>query len=194
MPIFRPYPAAVGMLGTLPQATVRAYRGPSDTLAKMAEHALGRDGEQSMRVRAFTEHVLREVWGKDYLGEILAIRNCFVARSPKMPWAPLFKYANDPRHVEMVKTPDRMVREIHEFGSTVVDCDDTSTLAATMALQCGREVELVAMGFSPRSLSHVAVRVKEPKSGQWILLDGVAGPREREAAGKAVELMIKSLD
>jgi hypothetical protein len=110
-----------------------------------------------------------------------------------MPWVPLFRYANDPTHVELIRTPSRLVRDIVENGFAVADCDDTLCMAACMALQIGREVELVAMGFAPGSLSHVAVRVREPKSQQWILLDGVAGPREREAASKAVELLVRSL-
>lgn len=160
----------------------------------MAKHALGPYGEKSMIVRHFVEWIVRDVCPKDYLSEILAIRNCFVQPSPMRPWSPMWKYLNDPRHVELVKTPERMVREIMEHGSTVTDCDDSSTAAATFALLMGREVELVAMGFSPNQLSHVAVRVKEPKTNEWIVLDGVAGPREKEAAGKAQEILIKSLD
>lgn len=160
----------------------------------MAAHALGDRGERSMVVRQFVEWLVRDIAPKDYLSEIIAIRNCFVQPSLSSPWAPMWRYLNDPRHVEMVKTPERMVREILQHGSTVVDCDDTSTAAASFALHMGREVELVAMGFSPGQLSHVAVRVKEPKSEKWILLDGVAGPREKEAAGKAREILIKSLD
>lgn len=160
----------------------------------MAQAALGPEGERSMLVRQFTEFVVRDVAPKDYLGEILAIRNCFVQWSPWRPGTPLFKYVNDPRHVEMVKTPERQVIEIMHQGCAVTDCDDSSTMAATMALHIGREVELVAMGFSPNSLSHVAIRVKEPKSSTWIILDGVAGPREREAAGRAREIAIKSID
>lgn len=147
-----------------------------------------------MLVRMFAEYVVRDVAPKDYLGEILAIRNIFVQPSPFRPGTPLFKYVNDPRHVELVKTPERQVIEIMEHGCAVTDCDDSSTMAAALCLLIGREVELVAMGFKNRSLSHVAVRCKEPKSDQWIILDGVAGPREREAAGKAVEIAIKSLD
>lgn len=180
-------------LGELPKSIVRPYRGPANTLDLMAEHALGANGEQDMNVRRFTEWVVGQVWPKAYDSEILAIRNCFVQPSPTMPWVPMFKYCNDPAHVEMVKTGSRMVREIMQSGYTVVDCDDTSCMAATMCLQIGREVELVAMGFAPGTLSHVAVRVREPKSRQWILLDGVAGPKEREAAGRAVELLVKSL-
>lgn len=181
-------------LGTAPQTTLRSFQGPNDTLRLMGAHALGPDGEQNMLCRAFTEFVIRELHPKDYLGEILAIRNCFVQASPWKPGVQLFRYANDPRHVELVKTPRRMVQEIHEHGNCVVDCDDIACMAATMGLVIGREVELVAMGFAPKQLSHVGCRIKEPKSGRWIWVDGVAGPREREAAQRAKELLVLSLD
>lgn len=181
-------------LGTMPPATVQSFRGPADTLEKMAEAALGARGERSIVVRRFTEWVLQSVQPKDYLGEILAIRNVLVQGSPFRQGIALFHYINDPRHVELVKDPERQVTEILETGSTLVDCDDVSTMAATMALIIGRNVDLVAMGFEPGSLSHVAIRVQEPKTSQWIILDGVAGPREKEAAGKAKELMVRSLD
>ena len=160
----------------------------------MAAHALGENGEKHMLCRWFTEYVVQDVHPKDYLGEILAVRNCFVQQSPWRAGTPLFRYSNDPRHVELVKTPRRMVEEIRERGCTVVDCDDIACMAATMCLQIGREVELVALGFEPKVLSHVGVRVKEPKTSRWIWLDGVAGPREREAAQRAKELMVLSLD
>lgn len=185
---------AQSFMGPLATSTVRKYRGPKDTLDLMAKHALGPNGERDIQVRQFTEYVIGQVWPKDYISEIVCVRHIFSQRAPKHPHMPLLVYKNDNRHVEFVKTPARMVREIIHNGFAIGDCDDFSTLAATMCLCFGREVEFVAMGFAPRSLSHVAVRVKEPKSGQWILLDGVAGPREREAAGKAVELMVKSLD
>jgi len=181
-------------IGEIPISHVRSYRGPKDTLETMATHALGKYGERSIYVRKFVEWVVGQVFPKDYLGEVLAVRNVFVQPSPVLPWVPLIHYVNDPRHLEFVKTPERVVKEILELGYAIADCDDTSTLAAACCLCIGREVELVAMGFTPHQLSHVAVRVKEPKSGRWIILDGVAGPREKEAAGKAKELLIKSLD
>lgn len=181
-------------LGVEPKATVREFKGPKDTLELMAAHALGENGEKHMLCRWFTEYVIQDVHPKDYLGEILAIRNVFVQQSPWRAGTPLFRYSNDPRHVELVKTPRRMVEEIRERGATVVDCDDIACMAATMCLQIGREVELVALGFEPKVLSHVGVRAKEPKTGRWIWIDGVAGPREREAAQRAKELMVLSLD
>lgn len=181
-------------LGTEPKAQLRTFAGPKDTLRLMGAHALGPDGEQNLLCRSFTEYVIRDLHPKDYLGEILAIRNCFVQPSPWKPGTQLFRYANDPRHVEMVKTPRRMIEEIREHGNTVVDCDDIACMAACMGLVIGREVELVALGFSPGQLSHVGCRIKEPKTEQWIWVDGVAGPKEREAAQRAKELLVLSLD
>jgi hypothetical protein len=183
-----------GYFGKLPTATVRPFHGAHDTLRTMAELALGDHGERSMMVRHFTTMVLAEVWPKDYLGQILAIRHVLVQRSPWKPHVPLFNYTNDARHVEVVKSPQRMVEEINEHGTTAVDCDEISCIAATMALQVGRVPEFVAMGFAPDSLSHVGVRVREPKSQRWIWLDGVAGPREKEAAKRAQQLLVWSLD
>lgn len=184
----------IGFLGAAPRATIRPFRGPVETLDKMVEQALGDQGERSMLVRQFTEWVLRSVWPKDYLGEILAIRNVFVQPSPTHPYRPMFRYTNDPAHVEWIKTPERIVAEIQQHGTTLIDCDESSELAGTMALHVGRAAGFVAMGFTPGELSHVGVRVKEPKSGQWIWLDGVAGPREREAAGRAKEILVRSLE
>jgi hypothetical protein len=181
-------------LGTLPRTELSGFRGPKDTIDLITSHCLGEFGERSMLVRQFTEWVLRGVQPKDYLGEILALRNVFVQPSPWVQGHALFHYINDPRHVEMVKTPDRMVREILEQGSTLVDCDDVTCMLATMGLLIGRNVELVALGFAVDSLSHIAVRIQEPKTSQWIWCDGVAGPREKDAAGRAKTILTKSLD
>lgn len=331
-----------GFLGTTPeQARVSPFRGPRDTLEAMARIALGPRGEQSLLVRQFTETVTREVWPKDYNGEILAIRNVFLQPSPTDPNRRLFRYMNDPRHVEWIKDPQRQVEEIQEHGSTTVDClpestlvltrdqviplqgvvpgteiwgldgwtrvkalaykdvltvsgarmsngsvvrstkkhpfmvelcekhdedwarpspcecesrrrvklpfsdlqpemvvtsprpqalrvkelfhdvaevacydletesgyvylpehdvtvhncDEIALMGAVMALQLGREVEFVALGFAPGQLTHVGFRVKEPKSNRWIWVDPVAGPREREAAATAKEMLRWSLD
>lgn len=159
----------------------------------MARAALGPRGEQSFRVRQFAEYLVEEVAPKDYLGEILAVRNAFVQPSPFRKGPPLVRYTNDPLHVELVKDPERLVEEIADRGTTLADCDEIVCLAGTCCLQLGREVEWVALGFGTGQLTHVGLRVKEPKSGQWIWLDGVAGPKEREAAERATQMLTYSL-
>lgn len=178
----------------MPSVAMRTYKGPADTLDEMAKNILGPNGERSIEVRRFTEWVIGEVTAKDYLGEILTLRNMLVQPSPFRPGVPLIRFTNDPSHVEFLRTPERMVKDIIANGTVACDCDEYTCLAAAMLLAIGRGVELVAMGFAPGSLSHVALRAREPKTGQWILVDGVAGPRERDAASKAVELMVRSLE
>lgn len=187
-------PARSGMLGSVPLSRIGKFSGPQDTLESMARAALGKRGEQSAVVRRFTESVVRDIHPKDYLGEILAIRNVLLQPSPSRFPSPLFRYLNDPLHVEWIKDPQRQVEEIGETGGTVVDCDEIACMAATMALQLGRVAEFVALGFAPGQLTHVGARIKEPKSDTWIWVDAVAGPRERAAAQTAKEVLIYSLD
>ena len=50
---------------------------------------------------------------------------------------------------------------------------------AALCRQLGRETEFVIVGFGRSgSYSHVFTRVKEPKSGKWIVLDPVSGTDE----------------
>lgn len=193
-PVVNPSAGRGSFLGKLPNADIGPFRGARDTLRLMGTMALGDRGERSPIVRAFTTWVIADIWPKDYNGELLAIRNVFVQQSPMRPGTPLFRYTNDPRHVEFVKDPLRQVEEILQHGTTATDCDESACMAATMALVIGRKVEFVALGFAPDSLTHVGVRVQEPKSGKWIWMDSVAGPREKEAAQRAKEILVWSLD
>jgi transglutaminase-like putative cysteine protease len=110
------------------------------------------------------------VWPKDYLSEILAIRY-WVAEH--------VSYKNDPLTVETVSDPQRVIEEIARYGKAKADCDDGATLMSTLFRQCGREVELVTVGFGrPNKYSHVFTRVQEPRTKRWIVCDPVAGTKE----------------
>lgn len=172
-----------------------AYGGPRDTLEAMARAALGPRGEQSALVNRFKTEVTKFIQPKDYLGEILAIRNVLLQPNPRTGQA-LIRYTNDPRHVEVVKDPQRIVEEINSpLQAAECDCDESATFVATLALQLGRSVQFVALGFGPgTALTHVGARAQEPKSGRWIWLDSVAGPRESEAARKATRVVFYDLD
>lgn len=162
-------------LGTLPIAdapptTVRPFHGPEDTVRTMIAAIVGPRGEQSTLVRSVKDHIIRGVQPKDYLSEIQAVRN-FVHEK--------CKYSNDALGVEQVQDPERLCDQIIKYGTVVGDCDDITTLMACLCRQLGREVEIVIVGFGrPGSYSHVFCRVKEPKSGKWIVLDPVAGTDE----------------
>jgi len=161
----------VNQLSSSPPHTIRPFRGPVTTVETMLAHIRGPRGERSLKVRALTEQVVRNVQPKDYLSEILAIRN-FVAEK--------CRYLNDPLTTEWVKDPERIADEITTLGSSLCDCDEMAQMIATMARQCGREAELVIVGFGPQkdSFSHVFARVLEPKTNRWIVTDPVAGSDE----------------
>jgi hypothetical protein len=153
-----------------PPTVIRPFTGPADTVAEMIRACLGPRGEQSTLVRSLKDHIVRYVQPKDYLSEILAVR--FFA-------AEYVKYSNDAVGVEQVQDPERMVEQINKFGKAVGDCDDIALFMGALTRQLGRETEFVTVGFGvPGHYSHVFTRVKEPKSGIWIVIDPVAGSDE----------------
>ena len=172
--------------GPPPPVRLSRFSGSPDTLNKMREQAWGARGEQSMVVRAMTEDVVSGIRAKDYLGEILAVRNFGITH---------LRYLNDPVHVELIKDPERIVEEIRSNGQALVDCDESAEIIATMAMQLGRKAEFVVVGFSnPGDFSHVFARVMEPKSGEWIVCDTVAGSDERTMLSRVSTYEIWSLD
>lgn len=188
---FRP-PVPWSALGVAPSVDPNApvwlgsFRGSGDTLQKMREQVWGARGEKSLVVRTLTEEVIREVFPKDYLSEILAIRN----------WCTVnVRYTNDPLHVEWIKDPQRLAEEYFAQGRTLADCDESAELIATMALQCGRKAEFVVAGFGGQgAYSHVFTRVQEPKSGTWIVCDPVAGTDTPNMLRRITTYEIWSLD
>lgn len=153
-----------------PPHTIEAFRGPDTTIAKMVQLLKSPRGEQSVVVRQAVQEVVRGLQPKDYLSEILAIRNWVGEK---------VRYANDPASVEWVADPQRLIEDIIKHGRAVADCDEIALLIATMARQVGRDAQFVTVGFSqPNRFTHVFARVKEPKSGAWIVCDPVAGTDE----------------
>lgn len=164
-----------------PPTALRSFMGPEDTIREMVRAARGERGERSTLVRSMTEQVVHQLQPKDYLSELIAIRNWVASH---------VRYTNDSLTTEVVKDPQRMVEEILARGKAVGDCDDIGLLIATMVRQVGREAEYITVGFQGPKLwkrarqwdtndfSHVFARALEPKSRQWIVLDPVAGTDE----------------
>lgn len=169
-----------------PSYTLRPFAGPQTTIETMLRQIRGDRGERSLVVRQMTEHVVRGLQPKDYLSEILAVRN-FVAEH--------VRYANDPLTTEWVKDPQRLVEEIAAHGKTVADCDEIAELIATMLRQLGRQSDLVTVGFgAPNSYSHVFARGQEPKSGKHIVCDPVAGSDEASMLRRVKTFKIWRID
>jgi transglutaminase-like putative cysteine protease len=157
-------------LSATPPHTLRPFWGAQTTVDTMLEQIRGPRGERSLKLRSLTEAVIRHLKDKDYLSEILAIRN-FVATH--------VRYVNDPLTTEWVKDPERLADEILAYGRTAADCDEIASLIAAMLRQVGREADIVVVGFGRAgSFSHVFARGKEPKTSKMIVCDPVAGTDE----------------
>ena|SRR3990172_1604350 len=96
-----------------PVFTLAPFNGPADTIAAMIRAVKGPRGERSMRVRTMAEVVVRGLQPKDYLSEILAVRNFAAER---------IRFVNDPLTVETVKDPERIVEDIARHGTALADC------------------------------------------------------------------------
>jgi len=176
---------ALPYLATRP-VTLSGFSGAPDTLREMVDAAQGDRGERSVVLRALVEEITAGIWPKDYVGEILAIRN-FAAEH--------IRYINDPQHVELVKSPQTIAEEFFERGIAVGDCDDIGCFISSSHLQLGRNCQIVAVGFGPAGhYTHVFERCQEPRTGVWVICDPVAGTREREMARRATTWQIWSLD
>ncbi len=162
---------------TTPVVQLGAFRGTPHTVKTMVEYAMGPEGERHYKIRAWAEKITRWVAPKDYLSEILALR---AWATPDPSWGAL-RYTNDQLHVEMIKTPFRILTEIEQSGRSLVDCDDIACLLAALGMSLGRKASYViaAFGNSPQ-FTHVFCRLLEPKSGKWIVVDPVAGTKEQQ--------------
>lgn len=72
-------------------------------------------------------------------------------------------YIRDIHGVETIQTP------VYTLNSGTGDCDDKSTLLATLLACVGFPTRFFAMGFAPNSYSHVICEVY--LNNQWVSLD-----------------------
>lgn len=171
------------------------YRGTPQTVVKMFEAADGDRGQRSFRLRERVEKVIRYLRPKDYWSEVLAVYY----------WAcgPQFRYTRDPRKVELIKDPTRMLWEIDNYGATLVDCDEFTTFLRAALGTIGAKTRVVTVGFKPRGnkkpnprlfedpvfnlissphprlpgpFTHVFAQALKP-GNIWVTVDPVAGPR-----------------
>lgn len=116
----RPYNAATG--------TVEPYRGTDHTVAVMSSLVRGirpremvgaaLEGERSLKVRRHVEQIVGHIRPKDYSSEIIAICKW---------WGNAGRYTRDPLHVEMLRTPERLIDDALA-GKLAADCFPEGTL------------------------------------------------------------------
>lgn len=166
--------------------TTMPYRGTDHTVAVMVQlakravdpremvaKALGPQGERSISVRRHTEQIINNVRPKDYTSEIIAIKNW---------WGNAMRYTRDPLHVEMLRTPERLIADAG-VGGLCGDCDEYSLAIGSACLTIGARAQFVTVGFDVPMwgmapvFTHVFCRAQDPRSKVWWVLDPVAGRR-----------------
>jgi transglutaminase-like putative cysteine protease len=157
------------------------YRGAPQTIGTMKHAALRSQGD--FAVRSLAEGICERLLSKDYTSEAIALYNFVCAAT---------RYMRDPRTVELVKAPYRVVQELLAGKIPQLDCDDQAAFLAALLLATGCEVRLATVAFRRMifqgmvQYSHVFVQAREPRTGAWITLDPVAGDRTREMLSRVV--------
>lgn len=147
---------------------VRLVKGDVDPRS-LVQGALS--GERSIFVRRHTEQIINHVRPKDYTSECIAIGKW---------WGNAGRYTRDPLHVEMLRTPERLIQDALA-GKLLLDCDEFCTAIGMCCLTVGARVQFVTVGFTPyirgqqKVHTHVFCRAQDPRSKAWWVLDPVAG-------------------
>jgi len=145
------------------------FRGAPQTVALIKQYAL--DAQSHPSVRLLAEGIVGGLGPKDCVSEIAAIYYYVIGHT---------RYANDPRTVELVRRPERIIAEINAGKVPSLDCDDLVVLEAALLLSLGREVRVITIAFDKAKYkgqiqySHVYLQAKEPRTSKWIVLDPVA--------------------
>jgi hypothetical protein len=111
----------------------------------------------SERIRGLSANLTSSLPQKDWDSEI-AVLFYFVRDN--------IRYQLDTVNEERLYTPEKLL----EVGAG--DCDDKSTLLASMLMSIGHPCRFVAVGFEPLELTHVYVETQRPWRGSdWMPLD-----------------------
>lgn len=128
--------------------------GVAETLRLM--RAVTRKYKASQRVRLLAMQLCKPLHGtqKNYVEQVRRLFH-FVQND--------IGYLRDIRGVETIQTPDVTL----QLGAG--DCDDKSTLLASLLESCGHPTRFFAMGFFPGRFSHVIVQTRI--GTKWVSLD-----------------------
>lgn len=113
-----------------------------------------RAAKRKIPIRTLALSLVRGNAQKDYRGEIQSLHK-YVRDS--------IRYVRDVRGIETLQTPEKTV----EFEQG--DCDDKSTLLASLLESIGHPTRFVAVGFTPDNYAHVYVETR--LGDRWIPLE-----------------------
>jgi len=153
------------------------FRGAPQTVALICRYALDAQKQRPPLARLFAESIVSGLYPKAYLCEMNAVNNFVLAHT---------RYMNDPRTVELVKRPERILRDVIAGRRPSIDCDDYVCLLAALFLAMGRRVRVVTVAFARMTFqgnqqySHVFLQAQEPYSKRWVVYDPVAAEDTEE--------------
>ena len=127
-------------------------QGIRETLDIMSNLVVTYKSRQDMRELAL--YLTQDLPPKDYIGEIKRCHE-FVRDH--------IRYVKDILEIETIQSPSQTVRQ----GAG--DCDDKSTLVATLLACLGHSSRFVAIGFAPGKFSHVLVQTKI--KSEWVYVE-----------------------
>ena len=144
-------------------------RGVAQTCDAMA--AMIRASIATPIVRRAVSQLVITVAPNDYSGQACAVRRWIAAST---------QFLRDPAGVELLHSPEWLLRTIFTTGCAQVDCDDVAILAGALMGAIGWSVNLVTVAFlDSRTFSHVYCSATPPsdafvdRSGEqvWIEFD-----------------------
>jgi transglutaminase-like putative cysteine protease len=138
-------------LGLIPE-------GPDGTAITLREMVkLARQFRRDPGVMQVARDLVKDLPQYDRIGEVKAL-HAFVRDS--------IRYTNDPANTELLQTPKATLEM--QTG----DCDDKSTLLASLLQSIGMPARFVALGFTPqKAYSHVLVETRNGKG--WMPLETI---------------------
>lgn len=83
----------------------------------------------------------------------------------------IWRFVRDPRGIELVHRPERLLREFESHGYASGDCDDVAVLGGALGKAVGLVPRFVVLGFHGGNgpFTHVYAELKA--NGKWVDLD-----------------------
>jgi len=145
---------------------------PPETAKKMVQVALM--AVVDPKISSFARYLVRELADENYhpfasvYSEIQAVYNWVKGH---------VRYTRDPIGVELVYSPQMLLKLIEQYGSWSEDCDTQLLLMFTLLLALGRDVRMTIAGFDePGIYTHVFIEVYMPPvpgyiPARWVVVD-----------------------
>lgn len=149
---------------------VLPFKGAESTADLVIKIAV--DGQFAPVVRQLAESICKEIQAKDYLSEYLAILRFIEANT---------RYTRDPTTAEQVKDPVMVITQILEGQRPLLDCDDMVAVLLCLLISMGARCNVIVCAMrdlfhnGARQYTHIYVSALDPSTGNYIVLDPVAG-------------------